>query len=178
MSDSSPDLTQYVQWCRDTAAHLRRHPHIDAADLTAIQSRLYYDGLRVLPVDLARTLPAVGPLTEGFARLDHLGAIATGRPPRRYYDVLAALERVIDWHDTPTAGDGDDAAEVPPVIAAALDIIRRAGGITAKGIVARLRKQGHHISYDTFRRHHVPTLKRLGVRNDRSRGGYYLPDGM
>jgi hypothetical protein len=100
MSDLSADLSQYIHWCRKMVAHLRQNPHLSSADLTAIQTRLYYDVLKLLPVKLARTLPA--PPLGGFADYVHLGEISGrvfGKQPKRFFDVLAALESVIEWFD-------------------------------------------------------------------------------
>jgi hypothetical protein len=69
--------------------------------LTTIQLRLYYDGLRVLPADLVATLPPppMGGLAD-YIQFKELTDRFLGQQPKRYYDVLTALERVIEWWDS------------------------------------------------------------------------------
>jgi hypothetical protein len=72
--------------------------------------------------------------------------------------------------------DGSPAGRSGKTAAAILDILReRPGeGMPGKEIVAALKKMHIEITEVYFRRHVVPVLREHGVRNHRSRGGYYI----
>jgi hypothetical protein len=102
-----------------------------------------------------------------------------GRPVAE--PLLAALENAADQLLVPPAaanGGGADSDELPthPTVAAALEIIRkqRGKGIQGKALVTELAKKHIKITQTYLRRHVIPGLKRHGVKNLRSRGGYYL----
>ncbi len=99
MSDSSTDLTTFLQWCQEAYAQLRQNPYIEPKVLTTIQAKLYSDGLRVLPEKLAQTLP---PPPRGFCVLlvhhEESWRLRIGtRRYQRYFKVRTALKRVITW---------------------------------------------------------------------------------
>lgn len=72
----------------------------------------------------------------------------------------------------------DSETELSETARAAIRFIRgkRGEGVGAKAILAALKKEGIDMAEATFRRHIVPELKAAGVKNHRSRGGYYLDE--
>lgn len=98
MSDSTTDL--FIQWCQEAYTQLRQNPYIKPHVLTAIQTKLYSDGLQVLPDELAQKLPS--PPWGCYADRVHLDEtihLSFSSAPRyeRYFRVRTALERVIAW---------------------------------------------------------------------------------
>jgi hypothetical protein len=92
--------------------------------------------------------------------------------------VDSELARVVNaqpaGEQTSPAGRGDTPNKTVSAALATLRGKKGGQGMVGKEIIAALKKKHINISAPYFRRHIVPELKKHGVRNHRSRGGYYI----
>lgn len=115
---------------------------------------------------------------EAVRRLSRAAGLGPRTLPadRPFAEVLDEVERWLV--EAREAGETDPDAPTATV-GAALAVIRSGGGrgFSAKEILNELQRRQITIERPTFYRHVAPALKKRGVRNDRSRGGYYLDPG-
>jgi hypothetical protein len=77
----------------------------------------------------------------------------------------------------PTDSHDADCSDGSQIVRAVLAILRKARGKgkSGKEIIAALKNKRIEIKESSFRKHVVPKLKAHGIKNLRSRGGYYDP---